>query len=295
MPAIKPLIIAAYCALTATYAFSQVNPAIIQKKPPKKKFNYILSWNAGIFSFPKSFTAFDINLPYTATDVATGNITTGAYKTSITNFFTRPAYMLDIFNLEVLTKKQGLTWRVSLSPNYFRSYPTHSKNELFNFVFGYERLFPLHTTSKNEFVFKPSISVSFFQAQVGFDNTIDNQNKILNISGKTFNTQFRYVDDDDDEQTAQASYLQLAYTFNSVALFPQVCLARQSAVHKFYYSVNVGWIFQVSDYGSIIFNQHDDQGHTSHETSAHAKANYNFSGVYGGVSVGLYFDRVKHI
>jgi len=283
MPILKPLPIAGACLLIVLHATAQNSFDIIQHKPPvPKKLNWLESFSIGMFYYHKNYNTLSTDFPYTSKDVSSGVTTANNYKAALANFFTRPAAIAD-FSVEAQTRHSG---------GYFCRFSVGDDGFL-NFMPGYELIIPLSKSYKNEFVFKPCISLCFYRFTAKFDSTINNNQKIITIAGKTFNDTFNYVDDDDNWATTQASYIELKYIQNNIGVFPQLCIARQSPRHQFYYSVSVGWLQQINESRSVIdISPYDDQGHSGKRQFIPVHFKNNFSGFTGSVAVGLYFHRM---
>lgn len=293
MLSIKPLAATALSLLFTASVIAQPATAIVKNTTQKKveRFNGVLSFNTGVFGFPRRYSTVNINLPYTVKPQGSiaQNLT---YKARVANYFTKPAVTVELVHLELERVKHGIYFGIGFSPNYEHTTSDNNDNKTFFLSAGYQWIIPLTKKPGNSFVLKPGLGFGIYQFDVDYDSTIDNKKKTIEIAGQTYNPSFvrakRHY-----KTTIDADYLELFYQNTNFMVIPQVTLAHQNKDHTFYYSATVGWAQRFAgDGGHTIILQHGiGKDYVNNRVIVPVTNPYHFYGPIAKVGIGFYFDK----
>lgn len=245
--------------------------------PPE---NYsILSTGFGEF-FPYD-PGHDISatFPYTVKDVATGNVTRQNFNGAIHGRFTRPTYMINLLNEELVRKRNSIDMGFGLFREAGGDHGFYLKG-------GYGYILPL-----GSLLLKPSLDLYYLN---GIDRmgSIDNRQKEISLLGFVAPDQFTVETTDEDDVTTDATYnadhLDVNYRRYSFLAEPKIVLATKPK-GRLAVSLEAGWMFQLSQRSVLQFEQEDGSSENGNNVgSISLERNGFLSGPYVALNIGVY-------
>jgi hypothetical protein len=246
---------------------------------------------------------------YTSKDISTGITTPQTFNGHFKDPFSPNIYLLDLLNLEIVSKKHFFDIGAGINSNQYDKYSPY-------FKFGYGHIFPINLVkwhNQSILLFKPSMGILYMDGARENLGSIDNNNKVINLLGYTADNQFSvhydYVYYGTDK-TYNASRLAVDFSRSIFMLAPKISISNKLS-NRLYWSIDASWLLQISNYNRFYLNQeaNDNGGHL--KTLAEIKPGTNglttmfngipftkgpsLSGAYIGVNVGMCLAKKTRI
>jgi hypothetical protein len=274
----KPLYLLLISLLLLKDAGAQTKAA--NARMPSKGYDIV---SAGFGEFYPRDPGHDISatFPYMVKDVSTGSVTQQTFSGALHGKFTKPSYLIDLLNLEIVRKHHGSDVGFGLLQEAGGDHGFFLKG-------GYRYILQL-----GGLLIKPSIDLYYLNG-VDRMGRIDNKEKEISLFGFTASEQYTTESSDDDgvsmTSTHTADHLDVNYRRYSVLVEPKIILANKPR-GAFAISLEGGWMLPVSQMSILQFEQRDGSAEGNKVGSISFGKNGFLSGPYVAINVGYVFNR----
>ena len=265
-----------------------------------RKRYLIYSASFGSLFCKKAPGILSATFPYTSKDISTGIATSKTFNGNFKNPFPPNIYLIDILNMEMVSKKHFFDIGTGINSNQYSDYSLYVK-------IGYGHIFPVNFIQRHNrsiLLFKPSVSLLFLSGYLESLGSIDNENKQISLLGYTAGNQFTTPSGRNmSGGTYNANTLDVEFKRTNFMLAPKINVSNK--INKgIYWSIDVGWLLQMSNHNRFYLNQEANDDNKHQQVLATVKPGTNglnatfngmpfikgpnIGGAYVGVNVGLY-------